>query len=133
LDDDMPPQPSPPALCRLCRRPLVLSAVKCPACGARQAWDDRTRGIAVAGRRRGWRGAGYVALGAIVIAAAVVWVVVLREVKAPVLSDGGVTNAARPTSAECAQLASELASRRKSDQPIAPDTGERLRQCFKGR
>ena len=121
----------PPALCRLCRRPLIAAAVKCPACGARQTWTDRARGIESRRHRRGWRIAAYVTLLAVVIAAAIVWLSVLRELKGPILSDGGVSSTAgRPSPADCAQLTSELTTRPTTDQRVSADLRDRIRQCF---
>ena len=127
----LPQQPSTPALCRLCRRPIVAAAVKCPACGARQSWNDRARGIESRRPRRGWRIAAYVTLLAVVIAAAIVWLSVLREIKGPILSDGGVSSTAgRPSSTECAQLTSELTTRPTTDQRVSAELRDRIRQCF---
>ena len=129
----MPPpqQPSTPALCRLCRRPLIAAAVKCPACGARQSWTDRARGIESRRPRPGWRIADYVTLLAVVIATAIVWLAVLREIKGPILSDGGVTSSGgRASAAECAQLAADLMNRPTADQRISAELRDRIRQCF---
>ena len=118
------PQPiPPPALCRLCRRPLVAAAVKCPSCGARQSWDDRARGIESRRPRRGWRIAAYVTILAVLIAAAIVWLSILREIKGPILSD-------RPSANECAQLAAELTNRPTADQRVSAELRDRIRQCF---
>ena len=126
-----PPQPSPPALCRLCRRPLVASAVKCPSCGARQSWTDRARSIESPPRRRVWRIAAGAAILALLIAGALVWFSVMREIKRPILSDGGVTSGVgRPASAECAQLAADLTNRSTADQRVSPELRDRIRRCF---
>jgi len=127
-----PPQPiPPPALCRLCRRPLVAAAVKCPSCGARQAWNDRARGIESRRPGRGWRIAAYVTILAVIVAAAIVWLSVLREIKGPISSDDGVTSAGgRPSANECAQLAAELINRPTSDQRLSAELRDRVRQCF---
>jgi len=126
------PQPiPPPALCRLCRRPLVSSAVKCPSCGARQSWNDRARGIDSRPARRGWRIAAYVTIVAVLIVAAIVWLSVLREIKSPILSDDGVTSAGgRPSANECAQLVAELTNRPASDQRVSAELRDRIRRCF---
>jgi type IV secretory pathway TrbF-like protein len=119
-----PPQPiPPPALCRLCRRPLVSSAVKCPSCGARQSWNDRARGIASRPPRRGWRIAAYVTIVAVLIVAAIVWLSILREIKGPILSD-------RPSANDCAQLVAELTNRPTTDQRVSAELRDRIRQCF---
>ena len=126
-----PPQPPTPALCRLCRRPLVSATVKCPSCGARQTWNDRARGIESRRPRRGWRIAAYVTILAVIVAAAIVWLSVLREIKGPISSDDGVTSAeGRPSANECAQLASELINRPTSDQRISAELRDRIRRCF---
>lgn len=131
----MPPPPiPPPALCRLCRRPLVASAVKCPSCGARQSWNDRARGIASRRPRRGWRIAAYVTTGAVLIVAAIVWLSILREIKGPVLSNDGTTSAGgRPSANECAQLVAELANRPTTDQRVSAELRARVLQCFNRR
>ena len=126
-----PQQPSTPALCRLCRRPIVAAAVKCPACGARQSWNDRARGIESRRPRRGWRIAVYATILAVLIAGAIVWLSVLREIKAPILSDDGVTSAGgRPSTSDCAQLAAELSNRPTTDQRVPAELRDRIRQCF---
>jgi hypothetical protein len=125
----MPPS-EPPALCRLCRRPLVAGAVKCPSCGARQSWRER----APQPRRRGWRIAAYLAVAAVLVAGLVVWRSVLHEIGAPISADEVVTGArARPSSAECAQLVAELTSRPKPEERIPADLRDRVRQCFERR
>ena len=128
----LPQQPiPPPALCRLCRRPLIAAAVKCPSCGARQSWSDRTRGVNSRRPRRGWRIAAYVTILAVLIAGAIVWLSVLREIKAPILSDDGVTSAGgRPSTSDCAQLAAELSNRPTTDQRVPAELRDRIRQCF---
>jgi type IV secretory pathway TrbF-like protein len=105
--------------------------VKCPSCGARQAWDDHARGIEARRPRRGWRIAAYVAIAALLIAVAMVWLSVLREIKGPILSDDGVTGArGRPSSAECAQLAADLTKGAATDQRVPAEIRERVRRCF---
>ncbi len=118
-----PGQPIPtPALCRLCRRPIARAAATCPSCGARQSWSDRTQRIESRRLWRGWR----IAVGATVlvifVAAAIVWLSVLREIKGPISS--------RPSASECAELASELTSRSAADQQLSAEVRDRIRQCF---
>jgi type IV secretory pathway TrbF-like protein len=126
-----PPQPSTPALCRLCRQPLVASAVKCPSCGARQSWTDRARGIESHPRRRAWRIAAGAAILAVLIVGTLVWLSVVREIKRPILSDDGVASGSgRPASAECAQLAADLTNRATTDERVSPELRDRIRQCF---
>ena len=127
----MPPPPiPPPALCRLCRRPLVAAAVKCPSCGARQSWNDRALGVESRRPRRGWRIAAYVTIVAVLIVAAIVWFSVLREIKGPILSeDGARSTGSHPASAECAQLASELTRHLSDDRRVTADLRDRIRRC----
>ena len=126
-----PQQPSTPALCRLCRRPLIAAAVKCPSCGARQSWSDRTRGINSRRPQRGWRIAAYVTMLVVLIAAAIVWFSILRDIKRPILSGDGVTSpAGRPSATECAQLAAELSNRPTTDQRVSAELRDRIRRCF---
>ena len=127
----MPEQPSTLALCRLCRRPLVSAAVKCPSCGARQSWSDRARGIEPPRGRRVWRITAGAAIVALLIVGALVWFSVMREIKRPILSDDGVVSGAgRPPAAECAQLAADLSGRAPTDQRVSPEIRDRIRQCF---
>jgi hypothetical protein len=119
-----PPIPTP-ALCRLCRRPLVAAAVTCPACGARQSLGDRAWGREPRPQWRGWRIAAGVILLVVLVAAAMVWLSVLREIKGPISS--------RPSSSECADLASELANRSAADQRLTSEMRDRIRQCFERR
>ena len=124
-------QPPPPALCRLCRGPLVASAAKCPSCGARQSWTDRARGIESPRRRGVWRIAAGAAFLAFLIVGVLVWLSVVREIKRPILSDDGVTSAAgRPAAAECAQLAADLTNRATTDERVPPELRDRIRRCF---
>src|ERR1700674_5082705 len=119
-----PPQPiPPPALWRLCRRPLVAAAVQWPSCGARQSWNDRARGIESRPPRRGWRIAAYVTIVAVLIVAAIVWLSVLREIKGPILSD-------RPSANDCAQLVAGLTHRPPTDHRVSAELRDRIRQCF---
>ena len=79
----------------------------------------------------GWRIAAYVTILTVVIAAAIVWLSILREIKGPILSDDGVSSTAgRPSSAECAQLAAELTNRATTDQRVSAELRDRIRQCF---
>jgi hypothetical protein len=59
------------------------------------------------------------------VAAALVWLSVLREIKDPITS--------RPLPKECADLASDLASRSTADQRVTAELRDRLRQCFERR
>ena len=94
-------------------------------------WNDRARGIESHRPRRGWRIAAYVTILAVLIAGAIVWLSVLREIKAPILSDDGVSiRAGRPSSTECAQLAAELTNRSTTDQQVSAEIRDRIRQCF---
>ena len=94
-------------------------------------WNDRARGIESHRPRRGWRSAAYVTILAVLIAGAIVWLSVLREIKAPILSDDGVSiRAGRPSSTECAQLAAELTNRSTTDQRVSAELRDRIRQCF---
>ena len=94
-------------------------------------WNDRARGIESRRPRRGWRIAAGVAILAVLIAGAIVWLSVLREIKAPILSDYGVTGAGgRPSAAECAQLAADLMNRPTADQRVSAELRDRIRQCF---
>jgi len=124
------PQPiGTPMLCRLCRRPIVRTAKTCPSCGARQSWSDRARGVDSRSRWRTWRIALGATLLAVLVAGALVWLGVLREIKAGVSSNDTLPRG-RPSADECAQLAGDLTKRAASDQPLTQDVRERIRQCF---
>ena len=127
-----PPIPTP-ALCRLCRRPMASAAVKCPSCGARQSWGDRARGITSRRPRRAWRLALGVALLAVLVATAIVWISVLREIKAGLSDDALTGSAGRPSTNECARLAGELTNRSATDRRVPRELGDRIRQCFERR
>jgi RNA polymerase subunit RPABC4/transcription elongation factor Spt4 len=127
----MPPPIGPPTLCRLCRRPIPRAAKTCPSCGARQSWSGRTRTIDARSRRRAWR----IGLGAVLLVllavGAIVWLGVLREIKAGVSSKDAP--AGRPSAKECAELARELTNRPAGDQRVSSELRDRIRQCFERR
>ena len=114
----------PPALCRLCRRPIPRRAVKCPYCRARLSWS----GPAPEARRvwGGWRVAAGAMLLALLVVGAVMWLSVLREVKAPISSAG-------PSVAECAELMAELAKPSASESCVLSEIRTRLRRCLEKR
>ena len=112
----------PPALCRLCRRPIVSSAARCPACGARQSLSDRAWGISSPRPRRGWWIGAGTALLILTVIGTIVWLSVLREIKGPITS--------RPSGTECAELLSELTNRPAPDQRVSAELRDRIRQCF---
>ena len=129
------PQPiGTPTLCRLCRRPIPRASKTCPSCGARQTWSGRARNTDARSRWRAWR----IALGTLLLVAvvvgAIVWLGVLREIKAGVSSSDAPTSPAnRPLAKECAELAGGLANRPGGDQRVAPELRDRIRQCFERR
>ena len=123
----------PPALCRLCRRPIPRGAVKCPYCRARLSWSAPAREA-----RRGWGGwriAAGAMLLALLVVAAVLWLSVLREVKAPISSADDVSKpAGRPSAAECAELIAELVNKPSaSESRVLSEIRTRLRQCLERR
>ena len=115
----------PPALCRLCRRPVVSSAARCPSCGARQSLSDGAWGIRPKRPRRPWVIGAGAALLVLLVAGALVWLSVLREIKGPITS--------QPSGNECADLVSDLASRSAADQRLSAELRDRIRQCFERR
>ena len=130
----MPEPIGAPTLCRLCRRPIPRAAKTCPSCRARQSWSIRARGSGSRSRWRAWR----IALGTLLLVAvvggAIVWLGVLREIKAGVSSSDAPTSPVnRPSAKECAELAGELANRPGGDQRVAPELRDRIRQCFERR
>ena len=67
----------------------------------------------------------------VLVAAAIVWFSVLRDIKRPILSGDGVTNpAGRPSATECTQLAAELSNRPTTDQRVSAELRDRIRRCF---
>lgn len=125
----MPPSIGTPRLCRLCRRPIVRTAKTCPSCGARQSWSVRARGVDSRSRWPTWRIALGATLLAVLVAGAIIWLGVLREIKAGVSSSDTLPSG-RPSADECAQLAGDLSKRAASGQPLAPEVRARIRQCF---
>jgi cytochrome c-type biogenesis protein CcmH/NrfG len=128
----LPRQPIPtPALCRLCRRPIARAAVKCPYCGARLSWSDRARAGESRRSRRGWLIAACVAALIVLVAAAVLWLSVLREIKAPISAEDNLANpAGRLSATECADLIAGLTKPSATDQRLPAELRNRLRQCF---
>ena len=75
--------------------------------------------------------AAYVTIVAVLIAAAIVWLSVLREIKGPILPGDGVTSAGgRPSANECAQLAADLTNRAATDRRVPAELRDRIRQCL---
>ena len=124
-----------PALCRLCRRPIPRAATKCPYCRAQLLWNvERRRPGGPARWTRDLKRAGFAAaiVGGIVLV--VVWLWVLREVKAPVSSSTDpTTTATRPTSADCASLIGVLTGGSGSESRMTPELRDKFRQCFQRR
>ena len=120
-----------PTLCRLCRRPIPRAAKTCPSCGARQSLNVRAHGPDSRPRWRPWRIALGITLLVVLAAGAIVWLGVLREIKAAVSSSDTLTSpSGRPSAKECAELAGDLTKRAAPDQPVTPEVRERIRQCF---
>jgi hypothetical protein len=129
----MPPIGTP-TLCRLCRRPIPRASKACPSCGARQSLSVGARGDDSQSRWRRWR----IALGAtllvVLVAGAIIWLGVLREIKAGVSSNDALTSPpGRPSAKECAELAGELANRPAGDQRVTAELRARIRQCLERR
>ena len=100
----------------------MSSAVRCPSCGARQSLADRAWGIRSKRSPRPWLIAAGAVLFVLLVAGALVWLSVLREIKGPIMS--------RPSSNECADLFSQLTNRSAADQRLSADLRDRVRQCF---
>jgi hypothetical protein len=127
----MPPIGTP-TLCRLCRRPIPRASKACPSCGARQSLSVGARGDDSQSRWRRWR----IALGAtllvVLVAGAIIWLGVLREIKTGVSSNDTLPSG-RPSPDECAQLAGDLTKRAATNRPLTPEARARIRQCFERR
>jgi hypothetical protein len=103
----------------------VAGAATCPSCGARQSLTDRAWGWGPKRRWGGWRIAAGLAVVIVLVAATLVWLSVLREIKGPISS--------RPSGNECTELVSELVNRSPADQRLTAEMRDRVRQCFERR
>ena len=119
-----------PALCRLCRRPIPRAATKCPYCRAQLLWNVERRRPGVRARwPRDLKRARFAAAIVAGIVLVVVWLWVLREVKAP----EPTTTATRPSSADCASLIGVLTGGSGSEARMTPELRDKFRQCFQRR
>ena len=71
---------------------------------------------------------------ALLVVGAVLWLSVLREVKAPISSADDVSKpAGRPSATECAELMAGLAKPSASEPRVLSEIRTRLRQCLEKR
>lgn len=130
----MPPPPTvpTPALCRLCRRPISRTTLKCPHCGARVSLTELTRAghpVRMPLRRRV---VAYATGLAILVIIAALWLWVLGDIKTPLSSVESPSTSKRPSTTECANLIGEL-KRAPANQRATPELRDRLRHCLEGR
>jgi hypothetical protein len=68
----------------------------------------------------------------VVVGAVLLWLAVLRDVKAPAGTTDGPAAGTRPSATECAELIAGLTQPSAADQRLPADVRARLRQCFDG-